>query len=122
MTGPERAPVRAPDALAPLFAHHPQLLPLLRDARVGLQSLSGLTPERVELVTLAALLAIGAPPESFYVHVTRARELGLPESEVWGVLEALAVIVGIPRLVNAVPPVAAALAAVRTEGKSDDRP
>ncbi|MGW4203479.1 carboxymuconolactone decarboxylase family protein [Streptomyces sp. NPDC004726] len=112
----EAAPIRVPDALAPLFAHHPEALPLLRQARVGLQSLSGLPPAQVEMVTLAALLAVGAPGEAFHVHVVRARELGLSEGDVWGVFEALAVIVGIPRLVAAVPAVAAALEAVREEG------
>ncbi|MGP3737537.1 carboxymuconolactone decarboxylase family protein (plasmid) [Streptomyces sp. GDS52] len=120
-SGPrERAPVRVPDALTPLFAHHPEALPLLRQARVGLQTLSGLPDTQVEMVTLAALLALGAPAEAFHAHTVRARRLGLSEGEIWGVFEALAVIVGIPRLVAAVPTVAAALEAVRSEGASDD--
>ncbi|MEU2615219.1 carboxymuconolactone decarboxylase family protein [Micromonospora sp. NPDC007271] len=115
----EPAPVHVPEALVPLFAQNPGALDLLRAARVGLQGGSGLTPEQVELVTLAALTALGAPEGSFAVHVQRARRLGLTEKQVWGVLEALAVIVGVPRLVNAAPAVAAALADF-VEGADDD--
>ncbi|MYW04088.1 carboxymuconolactone decarboxylase family protein, partial [Streptomyces sp. SID3343] len=106
---PEQAPVHVPDALAPLIAHHPDVLPILRAARLGLAELGGLPPVHVELVTLAALTALGAPADSFGVHVRRARELGVSEADVWGVLETLAVIVGIPRLIHAVPAVAAGL-------------
>ncbi|HEX5566190.1 MAG TPA: carboxymuconolactone decarboxylase family protein [Streptomyces sp.] len=116
MTAAEPEPVQVPDALTPLFEHHPEALRLLREARVGLQSLSGLPPVQVETATLGALLALGAPPESFRAHVVRARALGMTEDDVWGVLEALATIVGVPRLISAVPAVAAALATTRTSG------
>ncbi|MBN9619984.1 MAG: carboxymuconolactone decarboxylase family protein [Actinobacteria bacterium] len=107
----ETEPVRAPDALRPLFDRHPEVQTLLRAARVGLQQDSGLEPREVELVMLAALTALQAPADSFTAHVDRARRLGLTETQIWGVLETLAVVVGIPSLIHAVPRVADALEA-----------
>jgi alkylhydroperoxidase/carboxymuconolactone decarboxylase family protein YurZ len=107
----ETEPVRAPDALSPLFERHPEVQTLLRTARVGLQQGSGLQPVEVELVMIAALTALQAPAGSFTAHVDRARRLGLTDTQIWGVLETLAVVVGIPSLIHAVPLVADALAA-----------
>lgn len=106
---PETHPVAVPDGLRPLVAQNPGVLDALRGARIALQEGSGFDPVDVEKLSLAALIALGAPADAIAVHVERALRLGLTERQVWGILEALLVIVGIPRAVQVAPMLAHAL-------------
>jgi alkylhydroperoxidase/carboxymuconolactone decarboxylase family protein YurZ len=95
-----------PDALRGL---DPDALAALRDARVELERLSGLDERTIELVRLATLVALAAPAEAIAAHVERGRAVGVSDDEVWGALLAIATLVGVPRLVGAVPAVRAAV-------------
>jgi alkylhydroperoxidase/carboxymuconolactone decarboxylase family protein YurZ len=53
------------------------------------------------LVRLAALVAVDAPRASYLMSLGAARELGIGEEEVGGVLTAIAPIVGTTRVVSA---------------------
>ena len=96
----EPTPIAVPDGLRGL---DPAAVAALRDARVELEGLTGLDERTIELVGLAA------PEESLAAHVARARAVGVPEEEVWGAVLAVATLVGVPRLIGAVPAVRAAL-------------
>lgn len=106
---PDISPIEVPEGLRPLLAHRPDAIDALRAARLALQEGSGHGPVEVEMLTLAALVALGAPADAIAVHVARARALGTSERAVWGVLEVIAVVVGVPRVVAAAPMVARAL-------------
>jgi alkylhydroperoxidase/carboxymuconolactone decarboxylase family protein YurZ len=102
----EPTPIAVPDGLRGL---DPAAVSALRDARVELERLSALDERTIELVRLGALVALAAPDESLGAHVMRARAVGVPDEEVWGAVLAVATLVGVPRLVGAVPAVRAAL-------------
>jgi alkylhydroperoxidase/carboxymuconolactone decarboxylase family protein YurZ len=102
----EPTPIPVPDALRGL---DPAAIGVLRDARVELERLSGLDERAIELARLGALVALGAPGQSLASHVARAREIGIAPEEVWGVVLAVAPLVGVPRLIAAVPAIRAAL-------------
>jgi 4-carboxymuconolactone decarboxylase len=70
---------------------------------------SGLDPRTYSLVNIAALIATRAEAPSFLVHVTRGVVAGVTPDELLGVLTALAPSVGIPKVVDAAPRIAAAL-------------
>ena len=106
MSEREPTPIAVPEALRGL---DPAAVAALRDARVELERLSGLDERTVELVRIGALVGLAAPEESFAAHVARARAVGVPEGEVWGAVLAIATLVGVPRLIAAVPAVRAAL-------------
>ena len=101
-------PIAVPPALQGL---DPEAVAALRDARVALERLSGLDERSIELVRFGALIALAAPAESIRAHVDRARAIGMSEEEVWGAVLAVATLVGVPRLIAAVPEIRAALAA-----------
>lgn len=103
---PEPTPISVPDALRGL---DPAAVETLRDARVALERLSGLDERSIELARLGALVALGAPAESLAAHVARAREIGIPAGDVWGAVLAVAPLVGVPRLIGAVPAIRSAL-------------
>lgn len=103
---PEPTPIPLPDALRGL---DPAAVAALRDARVELERLSGLDERSIELARLGALVALAAPEESLAAHVRRAREIGIPAEDVWGVLLAVATLVGVPRLIAAAPAIRSAL-------------
>ena len=109
MSEPTAIPV--PPALEGLAAHSPGVIEVLRDARVQLERRSGLDERTMELVRLGALIALGAPEESYAAHIRRALEAGAGDADVWGAVLVVAPLVGVPRLVDAVPHVRAALAA-----------
>lgn len=108
MSEQEPTPIPVPDDLLGL---DPAGVAALRDARVALERLSALDEPTTELVRLGALVALGAPAGSLAAHVARAREVGVPDEDVWGVLLAVATIVGVPRLVAATPAIRSALEA-----------
>lgn len=88
----------------------PAALDALRRARLALETLSGLDERTIELVRLGALAALGAPADSLRSHVERARAVGASDREILGALLSVATIIGVPRLVAAVPAVRDALA------------
>lgn len=102
----EPTPIPVPDGLRGL---DPAAIAALRDLRVELERLSGLDERAIELARLGALIALGAPAGSLEAHVRRARAIGLPDGEVWGTVLAVAPLVGVPRLIEAIPAIRAAL-------------
>jgi alkylhydroperoxidase/carboxymuconolactone decarboxylase family protein YurZ len=102
----EPTPIPVPDGLRGL---PPEAIDALRELRVGLEGLSGLDERSIELARLGALVALGAPAESIGAHVTRALAVGLSAEDVWGSVLAVAPLVGVPRLIGAVPAIRSAL-------------
>jgi 4-carboxymuconolactone decarboxylase len=102
----EPTPIPVPDGLRGL---PPEAIAALRDMRVQLEGLSGLDERSIELARLGALVALGAPAESLGAHVARALAIGVSPEDVWGSVLAVAPLVGVPRLVAAVPAIRAAL-------------
>ena len=102
----EPTPIPVPEGLRGL---PPEAIDALREMRVALEGLSGLDERSIELARLGALVALGAPAESLGAHVTRALAIGVGAEEVWGSVLAVAPLVGVPRLISAVPAIRAAL-------------
>lgn len=102
----EPTPIPVPDGLRGL---PPEAIDALRDVRVQLEGLSGLDERAIELTRLGALVALGAPAESIGAHVSRALAAGVAPDEIWGSVLAVAPLVGVPRLIGAVPAIRAAL-------------
>ena len=102
----EPTPIPVPEGLRGL---PPEAIAALRDMRVELEGLSGLDERSIELARLGALVALGAPAESLGAHVTRALAIGVSQADVWGSVLAVAPLVGVPRLIGAVPAIRAAL-------------
>lgn len=102
----EPTPIPVPDGLRGL---PPEAIDALREARLRLEELSGLGERETELTRIGALVALGAPAESIGAHVTRALAAGVSAEDVWGSVLAVAPLVGVPRLIGAVPAVRAAL-------------
>jgi alkylhydroperoxidase/carboxymuconolactone decarboxylase family protein YurZ len=102
----EPTPIPVPDGLRGLPA---EAIDALRELRLQLEGLGPLGERETELTRIGALVALGAPAESIGAHVTRALATGLSAEEVWGCLLAVAPLVGVPRLIGAVPAVRAAL-------------
>lgn len=102
----EPTPIAVPDGLRGL---PPEAIDALRDMRLELERLSVLDERAVELARLGALVALGAPAESLSAHVARARAGGMPADEIWGVVLAVAPLVGVPRLIGAIPAIRDAL-------------
>ena len=105
----EPTPIAVPPALQGL---DPEAVAVLRDARVSLERLSGLDERSIELVRFGALIALAAPADSIRAHVDRARAIGMSDDEVWGAVLAVATLVGVPRLVAAVPEIREALSGI----------
>jgi alkylhydroperoxidase/carboxymuconolactone decarboxylase family protein YurZ len=102
----DATPIPVPDGLRGLPA---EAIDALRDARLELERLSGLDERTIELTRIGALVALGAPAESIGAHVTRALAAGIGPDEIWGSVLAVAPLVGVPRLIGAVPAIRAAL-------------
>ena len=68
-----------------------------------------LLPKGVLLVQLGALLALGAATASLKAAVQRARGAGATESEIVGVLIAIAPAIGLARVVSIAPKLACAI-------------
>ncbi|GGV24852.1 hypothetical protein GCM10010495_45670 [Kitasatospora herbaricolor] len=79
----------------------PPLLEVLTGLTLGAFEASGLDEESYLLVRIAALVAMGAAPDSYLLNVAAARESGIPPERVRGVLVALAPLVGTARIVAA---------------------
>jgi alkylhydroperoxidase/carboxymuconolactone decarboxylase family protein YurZ len=72
---------------------------------------SSLDPQRLMLVRLGALVAVGAPPASYLMNLGAAAELDVDAEQVRGVLAAVAPIVGTARVVAATGNIVRALGA-----------
>ena len=79
------------------------------ELREVLREQSGLDPRVFALVKIAALVAVDAPPASYFLQVTAALAEGAAPREILGVLTAIAPQVGIPRVVAAAPEIMLAL-------------
>jgi alkylhydroperoxidase/carboxymuconolactone decarboxylase family protein YurZ len=99
-------PIPVPDGLRGLPE---EAIDALRRMRLELEELSGLDERTIELTRIGALVALGAPADSIGAHVTRAVAGGISPEDIWGALLAVAPLVGVPRLIDAVPAVRAAL-------------
>jgi alkylhydroperoxidase/carboxymuconolactone decarboxylase family protein YurZ len=102
-----RMPV--PDELLPLAEHNPNVIEALREMRIRLEAASGLSVRDIELARLGAAIALAAPAATFHAHITRALEAGADKDDIWGVALGVAPLVGVPRLLNAVPAIQHAL-------------
>ena len=97
------------DTLRGLSVGEPSVLEgLLGDQRENLED-SGLDPRVYGLVTMAALIALDAPPASFIAQVAFALEAGATPEELLGVLVAVSPQVGMPKVVAAAPELMLAL-------------
>jgi alkylhydroperoxidase/carboxymuconolactone decarboxylase family protein YurZ len=85
------------------------LLDLLARMNTDAIGVSSLTPEKLMLVRIAALVAMDAPPMSYLLNLGVAGEVDVDAEEVRGVLAAVAPIVGTPRVVAATGKIARAL-------------
>jgi 4-carboxymuconolactone decarboxylase len=79
------------------------------ELREVLREQSGLDPRVFALVKIAALVALDAPPASYFMQVQVALAEGAAPREILGVLTAIAPQVGMPRVVAAAPEVMIAL-------------
>lgn len=70
---------------------------------------SGLDARTYALSNIAVLIATRAEAPSYLLHVARALAAGATPDEVLGVLTAVAPSVGLPKIVDAAPRIAAAL-------------
>lgn len=103
--------MEVPEELQGLADAVPGLIVALREARIAGEQAGVLDEREIELVRIAALLALGAPPVSFDAHVARALGAGATAQEVWSAVAAVATIVGVPRLLEASPHIAVAIEA-----------
>ena len=60
-----------------------------------------LSPRDYMLARLAALIAVDAPPVSYFANASAIEESGLTEKEIQGVMIAVAPVVGAPRVMSA---------------------
>ncbi|MFF1867881.1 carboxymuconolactone decarboxylase family protein [Kitasatospora herbaricolor] len=79
----------------------PPLLEVLTGMTLGAFEASGLDEESYLLVRIAALVAMGAAPDSYLLNVAAARRSGILPERIRGVLVALAPLVGTARIVAA---------------------
>lgn len=62
---------------------------------------NSLSPRDYMLARLAALIAVDAPPVSYFANASAIEESGLTEEEIQGVMIAVAPVVGAPRVMSA---------------------
>ncbi len=70
---------------------------------------SRLDPETLMLVRIAALVAVDAPPASYMLNLSAAKDLGIDEDQIRGVFAAIAPIVGTPRIAGSMGKIVRAL-------------
>lgn len=86
----------------------PDLIAGLRNARVAGEG-GPLSERDIELIRLGVMIAIDAPQASFDGHVARARTAGASDEEIVAVPASVATILGVPRLLSALPRIKTAL-------------
>jgi len=111
MTVPVKPDVSAKtrEVLAALAQGDPDLLAAGLEVRAEWKARSGLDARGYALVKLAALIALDAPPASYFWQVSNALEAGATPEDLIGVLIAIAPQVGGPKLVAAAPELMVAL-------------
>jgi len=62
---------------------------------------NSLSPRDYMLARLAALIAVDAPPISYYMNASAIAESGLTKEEIQGVMIAVSPVVGAPRVMSA---------------------
>lgn len=102
-------PIEAPSALQGLMDHDAGAVAALREMREELERLSGLDERTIELARLGVLVALAAPDASVVAHVRRALAIGVSADDIWGVVMAVAPLVGVPRIVATAPAITEAL-------------
>ncbi len=85
------------------------ILDLLGEMTAASLEASSLDAQALMLVRIAALVAVDAPPASYLLNLGAASEMGVDETQITGVLAAIAPIVGGPRVVAATGNIAKAL-------------
>ena len=85
------------------------VLDLLATMTAASVEASGLDPQTLMLVRIAALVAVDAPPSSYLLNLGAATEVGVDGERVRDVLAAVAPIVGTARVASAVGNVVRAL-------------
>jgi 4-carboxymuconolactone decarboxylase len=97
------------DTLRGLAVGESSVLEGLLGARLENLEDSGLDPRVYGLVTVAALIAVDAPPASFVAQVAFSLEAGATAEDLLGVLVAVSPQVGMPKVVGAAPELMLAL-------------
>ncbi len=96
-------------ALSGISAHKVDVL----EEAIGLRELgresSGLDRRSFALVQIATLIALDAPPASYAFQIANALEDGVSPEDILGVLRAVALQVGAPKVVAAAPEIMVAL-------------
>ncbi|HKH18038.1 MAG TPA: carboxymuconolactone decarboxylase family protein [Solirubrobacteraceae bacterium] len=100
---------RSDEFLTRLADSNPELIERVIGRQVENIEESGLDPRTHALVRIASLVSVGAPSASFAWQVSLAREAGVSDDEIAGVLVAVGPTAGMPRVVAAAPHVAAAM-------------
>jgi 4-carboxymuconolactone decarboxylase len=77
------------------------ILKLLTTMTASSVQATGLDPETLMLVRIAALVAVDAPPASYLMNLRAAGESGVDADQVQDVLAAVAPIVGTSRVLSA---------------------
>ncbi|MGE0025496.1 MAG: carboxymuconolactone decarboxylase family protein [Thermoleophilia bacterium] len=103
------------DTLRGISAGDPSVLDGLLGARGENLQDSGLGAREHALATVAALIAVDAPPASFVAHVAAALDAGATPEDLLGVLIAVSPQVGMPKVVAAAPELMLALGLVSVE-------
>lgn len=94
----------------PEQASETPVLDLMAGMTAGSAAASGLDPETLMLVRIAALVAVDAPTVSYVLNLDAAAELDVDPERVRGVLAAIAPVVGTARVASAMTKIAEALA------------
>lgn len=97
------------DMLEALAVSEEGLVSSLLDLRLNNLEASALDSRTYSLVKIAALIALDAPPASYFAQVAVARDAGVTPEEMLSVLVAVAPQVGLPRAVAAAPELMLAL-------------
>ena len=77
------------------------VLDTLTDMTAASVDHNSLSPRDYMLARLAALIAMDAPPISYFVNAAAIEESGLTADEIQGVMIAVAPVVGAPRVMSA---------------------
>jgi len=108
-TGTEKVDKTTAKGLTALALGHTEGLEQAAELREVLREESGLDPRVFSLVKIASLIAVDAPPASYFLQVQAALASGATPREILGVLTAIAPQVGFPRIVAAAPEIMVAL-------------
>jgi alkylhydroperoxidase/carboxymuconolactone decarboxylase family protein YurZ len=77
------------------------VLDTLTDMTVASVEHNSLSPREYMLARLAALVAVDAPPISYFANASAIEESGLTTEDIQGVMIAIAPVVGAPRVMSA---------------------